>query len=52
MAVSAQKIRGFLAGIVAILAGIAIVAIAAEVMGYSLPVVNAIPHAMGIVAGE
>ena len=52
MATSAAKVRGFISAVVALVAGICIVAIAAEVMGFSIPVINAIPHAIGIVAGE
>jgi len=51
MAVSTVKIRQFIASVVALGLGVAVIAIATEVMGFSIPVLNAIPHAIGIEAG-
>ena len=50
MAVSAAKARGFVASVVALILGVCVVAIFAEVLGFSIPVINAITHVIGIVA--
>jgi len=45
------KVRSFVASAVALVVGVAFLVIVAEIAGYSIPVLNAIPHAIGIEAG-